>query len=214
MSESPSNSFASCATCDRATDVRALWRKRPRDGFVRFSIWSLTALVTAAWAMGGFSFSNWFSARRLENAKRFISQDAAPQADSVTEWASDLWSRHGAHGLMATLAISVLAIVLAAIWALCLAPLTSRVVMSRDPWVKEGSHPALRFVRQVVRLFCIALRAIPEYVLAFLLLAILGQGAWPAVLALALHNAGILGRLGGETLENLERKPMRALRGL
>jgi len=157
MSESPSNSFASCATCDRATDVRALWRKRPRDGFVRFSIWSLTALVTAAWAMGGFSFSNWFSARRLENAKRFISQDAAPHADSVTEWASDLWSRHGAHGLMATLAISVLAIVLAAIWALCLAPLTSRVVMSRDPWVKEGSpRVALRPSSRAFVLHCFA----------------------------------------------------------
>ena len=199
---------------DRAADVQKLWRQRPRDAFLRWSTWALAGLVVTAWAMGGFSFADWFSARRLENAKRFITQDAAPHTDSLSDWISQLWMTHGAEGLKATLAISVLAIVLAAIWALCLAPLTARVVMSRDPWMKEGGHPALRLTRQVVRLLCIALRAIPEYVLAFLLLAILGQGAWPAVLALALHNAGILGRLGGETLENLEKRPMRALRGL
>jgi phosphonate transport system permease protein len=37
------------------------------------------------------------------------------------------------------------------------------------------------------------LRAIPEYVWAFLFLAMLGPSAWPAVLALAIHNSGILG---------------------
>ena len=31
------------------------------------------------------------------------------------------------------------------------------------------------------------------------LISALGVGAWPAVLALALHNAGILGKLGAET---------------
>ena len=40
----------------------------------------------------------------------------------------------------------------------------------------------------------------------------LGPSAWPAVLALAIHNAGILGKLGAETVENLDRAPLRALR--
>ena len=60
----------------------------------------------------------------------------------------------------------------------------------------------------------IFLRSIPEYVWAFLLLAMLGPNAWPAVLALALHNAGILGKLGAEVVENLEPAPLAALRGL
>ena len=38
------------------------------------------------------------------------------------------------------------------------------------------------------------LRSIPEYLLAFLLLAMLGPTPWTAIVALALHNAGILGR--------------------
>ena len=35
---------------------------------------------------------------------------------------------------------------------------------------------------------------------------------WPAVLALAVHNGGILGRLGAETIENLDPGPLRSLR--
>ena len=42
----------------------------------------------------------------------------------------------------------------------------------------------------------------------------LGANAWPAVLALALHNAGILGRLGAEVVENLPPEPLRGLRAL
>ena len=53
-----------------------------------------------------------------------------------------------------------------------------------------------------------------EYILAFLWVAVLPGSAWPAVLALAMHNGGILGRLFGETLENLERRPLQALRTL
>ena len=64
----------------------------------------------------------------------------------------------------------------------------------------------------LTRALLIGLRAIPEYVWAFLLLALFGPTAWPAVLALALHNAGILGRLGAEAVENVEPRLPRALR--
>ena len=57
------------------------------------------------------------------------------------------------------------------------------------------------------------LRAVPEYVLAYLALGLFGPSAWPAVFAIALHNAGILGRLGAETIEHLPSAPLRSLRG-
>ena len=66
----------------------------------------------------------------------------------------------------------------------------------------------------VTRAFLIFVRAIPEYVWAFLFLAMLGSKAWPAVLALALHNTGILGKLGSEVVENVEPAVPKALRGL
>ena len=55
------------------------------------------------------------------------------------------------------------------------------------------------------------MRALPEYLLAFVLLLIFGVNGWPVVLALAIHNAGILGRLDSETIENADPTPLRAL---
>jgi phosphonate transport system permease protein len=46
------------------------------------------------------------------------------------------------------------------------------------------------------------MRSIPEYILAFLLLQIFGPTVWPLILALALHNGGILVRLGAEVVDN------------
>ncbi|MGY8639474.1 MAG: PhnE/PtxC family ABC transporter permease [Verrucomicrobiales bacterium] len=59
--------------------------------------------------------------------------------------------------------------------------------------------PATRF------LFVLA-RAIPEYILAFLLISLLGLQFWPLVLALAIHNFGILGRLFSEVVENADTR--------
>jgi phosphonate transport system permease protein len=58
------------------------------------------------------------------------------------------------------------------------------------------------------------MRAIPEYVWAFLLIALVSDPSWAAVLALGLHNAGILGRLGAEIVENADHPAPAALRGL
>ena len=58
----------------------------------------------------------------------------------------------------------------------------------------------------------IFLRSIPEYVWAFLLVSMFGYTALPAVAALALHNAGILGKLDAEVLENAGTEASTALR--
>lgn len=53
-----------------------------------------------------------------------------------------------------------------------------------------------------VRGLFVVTRAVPEYLYAFLLVGLMGPSAWPLVLALALHNVGILGRLWSEVVEN------------
>ncbi|MEM9380894.1 MAG: ABC transporter permease subunit, partial [Planctomycetota bacterium] len=88
---------------------------------------------------------------------------------------------------------------------LALAPLTAR---------RGGRGPLGRLASRGARLACVLLRAVPEYVLAFLLGALVPSPAWACVLALAVHNGGILGRLYGETVENLDPRPARAWRGL
>ncbi|WP_174235445.1 MULTISPECIES: phosphonate ABC transporter, permease protein PhnE [Pannonibacter] len=56
-----------------------------------------------------------------------------------------------------------------------------------------------------------ALRAIPEIVVALMLVFILGGGPVPAVIAIALHTAGALGKLFSEVAENADLKPVEGL---
>ncbi|MFD1912449.1 phosphonate ABC transporter, permease protein PhnE [Halodurantibacterium flavum] len=55
------------------------------------------------------------------------------------------------------------------------------------------------------------LRAIPEIVIALVLIFILGGGPVPAMVAIALHTAGALGKLFSEVAENADLKPVEGL---
>lgn len=56
-----------------------------------------------------------------------------------------------------------------------------------------------------------ASRAIPEIVIALMLIYILGAGPVPAVAAIALHTAGALGKLFSEVAENADLRPVEGL---
>jgi phosphonate transport system permease protein len=56
-----------------------------------------------------------------------------------------------------------------------------------------------------------ATRAIPEIVIALVLIYILGGGPVPAVIAIAVHTAGALGKLFSEVAENADLKPVEGL---
>lgn len=55
------------------------------------------------------------------------------------------------------------------------------------------------------------MRAIPEIVIALMLIFILGGGPIPAVLAIAFHTSGALGKLFSESAENADLKPVEGL---
>ena len=55
-------------------------------------------------------------------------------------------------------------------------------------------------------------RAIPEIVIALVLIYILGGGPVPAVIAIAIHTAGAMGKLFSEVAENADLKPVEGLR--
>ncbi len=59
-----------------------------------------------------------------------------------------------------------------------------------------------------------ALRAIPEIVIALVLIFILGGGPVPAVIAIALHTGGALGKLFSEVAENADLKPVEGLQSV
>lgn len=56
-----------------------------------------------------------------------------------------------------------------------------------------------------------AMRAIPEIVIALVLIFILGGGPVPAMIAIAFHTVGALGKLFSEAAENADLKPIEGL---
>jgi len=222
---------------DPRSAIRALHRRRPRSRLVRWTVAGLALLAAWAWSprvevlgvrfgSGEIATGELFSARRRANLERFLTEEAMPAPlreagfswRGLFDWAGAILADHGWSAMLATLWISILAVVLAAAVATLLAPLAARTLATRDPYQLCGDNcrhgPGWRALTTLTRLLLVALRAVPEYVWAFLLLAMLGPSAWPVVLALAIHNAGILGRLGADTIENLDAAPLRALRML
>ena len=103
-----------------------------------------------------------------------------------------------AHGALETLAMSALGTLLAALAGLLLA------------LPAAGRFGAI--AQSLVRLLLNGLRAIPELVWAALMVLAAGLGPNAGTLALALHTAGVLGRLFAEALENTPTAPAEAIR--
>jgi phosphonate transport system permease protein len=57
------------------------------------------------------------------------------------------------------------------------------------------------------------LRTIPEIVWALIFVFLVGLGPFPGVLALGVHTGGVLGKLFGEALEDVDPRPLEALQG-
>jgi phosphonate transport system permease protein len=211
---------------DRADQVHALHRTRPRSRFLRLSMAMLAVLMLAAWSSDELSFDDAFSARRSANAARFLGeivpyplQGQPFDAAVAVDWA-DARLEDASGAVEMTLAVSVAAATLAALAGLLLSVPAARNIASPDALVDATTRPSLALragwvsLVAAIRALMIFVRSVPEYIWAFLLVQLFGFAAWPAVFALAIHNAGILGKLTAETLEDADQEPARALRAL
>lgn len=112
-----------------------------------------------------------------------------------------------------TLAMSVLAMVFAFVGGVLLAFPAARLS-------QLGRQASGSFARQAgraaslaaVRIILVVLRAIPPPVWALLFLFVCYPGIVPGAMALGVYTAGVLGRLMAEAAENLDGRPLRALR--
>jgi phosphonate transport system permease protein len=214
------------STTRRTAAVRELWRTRPRSRLLRWTLAILTLWTLYSWSSAELRFTAFLNERRLDNLGSFFRRELWPYPlrgkafrwSELWAWVAETWNGVGATSTLATLQISILAIFLAGLWAWPLSLLVARNFATESPFEAHSRAPgpwrrlAWTFPRRAARFLSILLRAVPEYLLAFLLLAVLGpRSSWPAVLALAIHNSGILARLGGEVVENLEPEPLRAL---
>jgi len=210
---------------DHGDAIRELYRARPRRPFLRAAIALFALLVAASWLGGDIRIGDLFGERRVRNVTRFLTVDIVPpsmretglDAPALADWAGNLLRDPGLSAMGATLAISVLAIVIAGFLGAILALPAARNFMTKDPFVGGSTRPRnlLAWVLlRGTRLLLLFIRSVPEFIWAYLFLAMFGPTAWPAVLALVLHNAGTLGKLDSEVIENLDARAPGALRAL
>lgn len=145
---------------------------------------AVAAGVVASWRLLDMDLGALFTADAASSMGDFVSGFFPP--DTSRAW---LWQV--LVGIWETLAISVVGTLLAAVAGLLLAR-----PKFRAPW----------------NVLLNVLRSVPELVWATITALAVGLGPFAGALALALHTAGVLGRLYAEALENAPSQPAEALR--
>ncbi len=102
--------------------------------------------------------------------------------------------------LIETLNIAIVSTIIGFVGACGLSLLATR---NLDVW-----PPLVPITRRIMDI----LRAFPELIVALVLIYMLGANALPAVIAVALHTFGALGKLFSEVNENIDQKPIEGLK--
>ena len=131
---------------------------------------------------------------------RFFTEDIIPAPirgakegsyNELASWFTQLMQDQAIPGIINTLLLTQIALVVTAVLTLLVYPLISRHFQNK---LGQGfGHIVL-----------VIMRSTPEYILAFILLQFFGPSMLPAVIALALHNAGIIGHLLGRQSNTLQ----------
>jgi phosphonate transport system permease protein len=108
-----------------------------------------------------------------------------------------------------TVAMSVLAAGLAGLGALATIAFAARSLTVGE---FGSGRPAARLSFLAARGLHVVARSVPEVVWALLLVFLVSPGVLAGALALALHDLGVMGRLGSDVVDDLDRAPLRSLR--
>jgi ABC-type phosphate/phosphonate transport system permease subunit len=211
-------------------EIRALRRHAPRRWPVRIGVAVFLCGCVASWFVMDLPMTHAVTGRSilrlapgwyaelipypLRTADPGPGEDLARWNGSVFwEWAKAHAMGDGPASLCASIALSVLAVVAAGIFgALFVLPASRHVLRNREARLARRGGRYLLFGS--TRALLLIARAIPEYIWAFLFLLLCGPVMLVGVLALAIHHAGILGKLGSEQAEDMDQKGVRALRSL
>lgn len=138
---------------------------------------------------------------RWNNVTRFFTQDIVPaplrQGEGLSglwPWLNELLVHQALPGIWNTLILTQIALVATGVLTLLLYPLVSEHFTNR--WSRPLGHALL-----------VVLRSTPEYLLAFILLQLWGPSMLPAVIALAIHNGGIIAYLIGRRSNEEQLRP-------
>jgi phosphonate transport system permease protein len=181
--------------------------------FTKLSLAAMALLVAASWlsilTSERLQAAGFFNGETLERAWRFLVDLSGTNSDATPAYLQwDQW-REKAGLALDTLAMSVLALAIAAVLAFGLFMFGARNVMLGELSPYRSAVSGVLFA--VTRAFFTFTRSIPELVWAMIIVFAFTPGILPGAIALGLHNAGVIGRLGSEVVEGLDPRPMRSL---
>jgi phosphonate transport system permease protein len=188
------------------------WRRAVsfRDPWMVLTVVSLGILIPLCFWSVGAEVSKLWSPRTLRLLQE-LGATAFPPKVSFSEGRSLL----GLSGQ--TVAMSVLAISLAGLGGMLLSFPAARTFflpggILRPGRITRGDRVLAWLLLIVSRLTLLVCRAIPAPIWALIILYVMFPGILPGAIALGIHNLGILGRLMGEVNENLDARPLVALK--
>ncbi len=221
----------------RWEELRTLRRRAPRDRVLQVGLIVFIGLCLSSWFLLEIDWTHPITGKSRFAVKPTFLNDAIPfdlrVRDEATgevrmdwdtgvflDWLGRTFDEAGLEALGDTLALSVLSIVLAALLALPLILPAARNVALLGGFLPADRDigPIERAVRRVVfamtRGLLVVMRSIPEFIWAFVFLIALGPVALAGILALGIHNGGILGKLTSEGVEDMDFRANRALSAL
>lgn len=198
--------------------VAQLWAKRGKSWFLRGTGVLLAGLVLVGWLREDDWGSGLTYEQRWENLQRFGAELVPYPVQESGDWGQVwgwLWTlmrEEGWEALWRTFHLGTVAVLLAGATALLTLVLSSRSLATSQPREIPLDGGWMRgLLGKGIRMFAILGRSAPEYLLAFLLLQIFGPTMWALIFALAIHNSGILSRLGSEVIDNNESEAAKVI---
>lgn len=170
--------------------------------------WPLTLLAAAIlfWSAIGTEF-NLYKFLDIENTLHFLQ----------TKWFPPDWSvfPRAVQEAALTIQIAVLGTFIGLVFAF---PLSFLAAWNTAPFSWETGFKAARWIHgavfQITRIILNFFRSVPEIVWGLILIPTFGLGPFPAVIAIAIHNIGVLGKLIAELIEASEEGPQEAIQSV
>jgi phosphonate transport system permease protein len=181
-----------------------------QDQLIKYSIIAAALLVPLSFWYVNPDFGKLISERTIQNAVIFSASAFPPSFGviSFAEWV-DL--------AKLTIAMSLLAVAFAGVFGLFLSfPAANNFLLPSGIFNSGHGNISNRFASAalliLVRGMLLIFRSIPAPIWALLLLFVLFPGVLPGALALGIYTLGVLGRLVAEVVENLDERPLSALK--
>ena len=171
-------------------------------------------LAAAAWIYilsgGDSGVANLVRSETWDGAGSFVGQlYGRGEVNTPAFLDGDQWVKTGKLAYK-TLAMSILAMGIAGVCVLFTFLPGARNVASGE--LSGFRSPTWKVFYLALRMLFVVTRGVPELFVAMIIIFFFSPGILPGAIALGLHNYGILGKLSTEVVENLDYRPIRALR--